>query len=107
MKKKLKFSSKIMLAVKKAMGIVVPSCDETSHLISQALDENISLIQKLRIRMHLMFCKYCRNFMKQMSLIRTIMKRQAVDEKLDKASRDISLSDQARKRIETQLKREN
>ena len=95
-----------MLAVKKAMGIVVPSCDETSHLISQALDENISLIQKLRIRMHLMFCKYCRNFMKQMSLIRAIMKRQAVDEKSDKVG-EVSLSDQARKRIETQLKREN
>lgn len=103
MKKKLKVSTQLMLAVKKAMALVVPTCDETSHLISQALDESISPLQKMRIRMHLMFCKYCRNFIKQMSFIRTILRRQTEDPKYDKPP-ETSLSDQARNRIETQLK---
>jgi predicted anti-sigma-YlaC factor YlaD len=104
MKKKLKFSSQLMLTVKKAMGLVLPSCDETSRLISQALDESISPLQKLRIRMHLMFCKYCRSFMMQMAFIRSILKHQARDRKYAKPS-EISLSDHARERIETSLKR--
>ena len=52
-----------------------PTCKEIHRLTSEGLDRNLSLIERVRIRLHLMVCAACPNFIKQMQLIRRAMRR--------------------------------
>lgn len=49
------------------------SCDESTNLISKKQDSRLNLLEKFQLWMHLMFCKFCRRYDKQIELIdRTI-----------------------------------
>lgn len=58
------------------MSRMMLSCEEVSQLTSEALDHKLTLRQKLGVRIHLMFCSFCRNFSIQMKSIRKIIKSQ-------------------------------
>jgi predicted anti-sigma-YlaC factor YlaD len=51
-----------------------PTCKEVHRLTSEGMDRELSLIERMRVRMHLMICNACRNFTDQMSLIRRAMR---------------------------------
>ncbi len=53
------------------------SCKEVTKLCSEALDRNLSLRERLSLRMHLMMCSGCTNFEEQMRHLRTITRRYA------------------------------
>lgn len=38
------------------------TCDEASHLISIGVEGNLSLRQRIRLKVHLFFCRQCRCF---------------------------------------------
>lgn len=46
------------------------SCREVSELVSKSLDVHLSLRERLAVRLHLMMCKHCSNFKKQMLFLR-------------------------------------
>lgn len=46
------------------------NCKQNSELLSQSLDRPVSLREKMAMRMHLMMCRGCRNFEKQLTFIR-------------------------------------
>lgn len=46
------------------------NCKENSELLSQALDRPVTLHERLATRLHLMMCRSCRNFEKQLAFIR-------------------------------------
>lgn len=46
------------------------NCKENSELLSQALDRPVTLRERLAMRLHLMMCRGCRNFEKQLAFIR-------------------------------------
>ncbi len=46
------------------------SCKEVTHLLSEAQERELSLGEKLGLRMHLVMCKGCSNFRDQMDFIR-------------------------------------
>jgi|CXWL01.1.fsa_nt_gi predicted anti-sigma-YlaC factor YlaD len=46
------------------------NCKQASELLSQALDKNLSLREKISLRLHLLICHGCRNFSKQMTVMR-------------------------------------
>jgi predicted anti-sigma-YlaC factor YlaD len=52
-----------------------PTCREVHRLVSEGLDRNLTLIERTRVRLHLMVCHACTNFSAQMSLIRQAMRR--------------------------------
>jgi predicted anti-sigma-YlaC factor YlaD len=52
-----------------------PTCREVHRLTSEGLDRELSLIERTRVRVHLMACRACRNFTDQMMLIRQSMKQ--------------------------------
>ena len=56
------------------MGIK-PTCKEIHRLTSEGLDRELSLIERVRMRAHLLVCDACRNFTDQMQLIRRAMRR--------------------------------
>jgi predicted anti-sigma-YlaC factor YlaD len=46
------------------------NCKENSELLSQALDRTVTLRERLAMRLHLMMCRGCRNFEKQLTFLR-------------------------------------
>ncbi len=56
------------------MGIK-PTCKEIHRLTSEGLDRELSLIERVRMRAHLLVCDACSNFTDQMQLIRRAMRR--------------------------------
>jgi hypothetical protein len=47
------------------------SCKEVTHLVSEAQDRHLSIAERLQLEMHLLICKGCANFRKQMDFLRT------------------------------------
>ena len=52
-----------------------PTCREVHRLVSEGLDRDLSLIERMRMRLHLLVCTACTNFNGQMHLIRKAMRQ--------------------------------
>jgi hypothetical protein len=55
--------------------MIFPSCKEVSHLVSQGLDRELGLGERLRLRAHLAICNGCRNFRRQLEFLRTAVRK--------------------------------
>lgn len=49
------------------------TCKEIHRLVSEGLDRELSLVERARMRLHLLICVACTNFSSQMQLIRQAM----------------------------------
>lgn len=61
------------------------SCKSATRLASEAMDRKLSMLEQLQLRLHLAVCNGCRNFTRQLDLIRHAGKR--LGEHLDDDSR--------------------
>jgi len=55
--------------------MIFPSCKEVSHLVSQGLDRELGLGERLRLRAHLAICNGCTNFKRQMEFLRRAIRK--------------------------------
>jgi hypothetical protein len=46
------------------------SCKDVSLKVSESLDHRLPMFQRLMIRMHLLMCRYCARFHRQILLVR-------------------------------------
>ncbi len=46
------------------------NCYEVTRLLSAAQDRPLSLVERLRLRLHLLMCPACRNFEQHMRVLR-------------------------------------
>ena len=53
------------------------SCKSITELVSAGLDRNLGATERLRVHLHLLFCSHCTNVERQLSLIRTFVRRLA------------------------------
>lgn len=60
-----------------------PTCKEIHRLTSESMDRNLSLVERTRIRLHLLVCNACRNFTGQMDLLRRAMRQMRPDSDRD------------------------
>ena len=51
-----------------------PTCREVHRLVSEGMDRDLSLVERLRMRLHLMVCDACTRFNGQMALLRSAMR---------------------------------
>jgi hypothetical protein len=51
------------------------SCREASRLMSQAQDRELSLGERVRLRVHLAICRGCRAFNAQLAFLRRAVRR--------------------------------
>ena len=56
------------------MGRLI-SCKDASRLISQMQDGDLPFGQRLRVRVHLLFCDACTQFERQVRYLRDVMRR--------------------------------
>ncbi len=61
---------KLVSAFKTGLRMLSPDCREASRLQSEALDHPLSLPQRVGLRMHLLICKWCRRYGKQIRFLR-------------------------------------
>jgi hypothetical protein len=54
-----------------------PTCREVHRLVSEAMDRDLSLLERSRMRLHLMVCAACTRFTGQMDLLRRAMRQGA------------------------------
>ena len=50
-------------------------CKQTSQLISQSLDRSLTLRERFALRLHLLICKYCKQFSQHIQTIRVALKQ--------------------------------
>ena len=50
-------------------------CKEASRLISQAMDQKLTLAQRAALRVHLSACEACTRFGAQMNALRSAMRK--------------------------------
>jgi hypothetical protein len=87
-------------ALRTGFCTVMPTCREASRLQSIALDQPLPLPKRFGLRLHLLVCKWCRRYSKQIRFLR----RAAHDhsEQLTEATPRI-LSPEARERLKRSL----
>lgn len=64
----MKYISDIM---GRGMTFVMLNCDKATFLLSKKDAEPLSCVEKVKLKMHLATCIYCRKFAKQSELITT------------------------------------
>jgi predicted anti-sigma-YlaC factor YlaD len=47
----------------------LPPCKEVTEMISRELDVGLSLLDRIKVRLHLMTCRWCRRYLKQIDFI--------------------------------------
>jgi hypothetical protein len=77
------------------------SCKAAARLQSEALDHKLTLRQQLGLRIHLVLCRWCSRYGKQIALI-----HEAARSRSDEMEKSVpqQLSDEARERIRKQLR---
>lgn len=61
---------------------IAATCKEAHRLSSEALDRELSLVERTRLRLHLLVCTACDNMNGQMNLIRRAMRRMPLADEL-------------------------
>jgi predicted anti-sigma-YlaC factor YlaD len=59
--------------LRKLRMILSLSCEEASHLTSDALDRELSRSEQWALRLHLLVCHACRRFKEQLDLMRALL----------------------------------
>lgn len=55
--------------IRKLFRIVSPSCEDMTELMSAMRDSKLSLRTRLRMRLHYLYCSYCRHVRDQMEFM--------------------------------------
>ena len=50
------------------------SCKNASQIISQSLDRPLTMRERFALKLHLLICKYCKQFSQQLHAIRVALK---------------------------------
>lgn len=89
--------------LKKGLRTISPNCREASRLQSEALDHALTPLQRFGLRVHLILCKWCRRYGKQIRFL-----RRAAHEHPDQVAEasPSTLSPESRERLKRALRDE-
>jgi len=91
---------KINAFLKSSLGTLMPSCREASRLQSEALDGKLSGAKRFGLSFHLLMCKWCRRYGRQIRFL-----RETAQEHPDRLADAVpqKLSPEARERIKRRI----
>src|SRR5438128_5853316 len=87
-------------ALKSGFRTLMPTCRQVARLQSDALDRRLSLSKRFGLRLHLLLCKWCRRYGKQIRFLRCAAHEHP--ENLTEAT-PRTLSPEARERLKRSL----
>jgi hypothetical protein len=79
------------------------SCKDVTRLISESMDHSLPLGKRVGVRFHLLICKFCARYERQLLLIRETVRRLVATEDGPGESHGESLSAEAKRRIRKSL----
>ena len=77
-------------------------CKKVSMMVSESMDRNLPIHQRLLIATHLLMCKYCHRFKKQLQVLRHAVGLEDIHE--DVLDRFPSLSKETREQIKQAMR---
>lgn len=78
-------------------------CKEVTKLISESMDTKLPLRKEIGLRIHLMMCKFCSLYKKQLLQIKKISEDFIAKLNDDEIFSSISLSSEAKERIKKEI----
>jgi len=75
------------------------SCKDVTRLISDSMDRSLPLGKRIGVRLHLMICRFCARYERQLLLIRETLRRIADPPEPPAALSPDALSPEVRERI--------
>ncbi|HGY54127.1 MAG TPA: hypothetical protein ENK44_00355 [Caldithrix abyssi] len=85
--------------VMKLIAMATPSCDVITHKISESFDRQLSLWDRVRIRLHVWSCVFCERYRRQLIMINDFLQKIS-EEDLS----DVHLSAEKKERIKESMK---
>src|SRR5258705_13058896 len=76
-------------------------CQAVVPVMSESLERRLGLVERTKLRLHLLVCGWCARYLKQIKLLRQAVSQR--DSANDSASR-LKLTDEARQRISDSLR---
>ena len=95
--------SNLLQPLAKGFKALSPDCREAARLQSESLDRRLPLSKRVGLRLHLVYCKWCRRYGRQISFLRSAA-RESTEH--DPAAPPQALSADARERIKRRLQSE-
>jgi len=79
------------------------NCKKVTQLLSESLDRNLSLYQRMGMRIHLIMCKFCSRYKEQLLFLRKTAR--LYSESSEDSNLSIQLSPEVGKRIKESMVR--
>lgn len=79
------------------------SCKDVTRLISELMDTSLPIGKRVGVRLHLLICRFCRRYERQLLLIRETVRRLAAMEDAYGSPIGEGLSEGAKERIRKSL----
>ena len=95
----------LMNFMMRVMNKITPTCDVITQKISESLDHKISLRNRLKIRLHILFCKWCRRYQRQLLSIHSLFEIRLQGEEEGTLPKGSTLTPEARERIKQNLRK--
>ena len=80
------------------------SCQEMSRIASQSLDHDPGRLERAALRLHVLYCKACRRYLRQITLLKHALRGLSMRTEDDQLLPEVALPDDARERIKNVLK---
>jgi hypothetical protein len=80
------------------------SCRDVTKLLSESMDTSLPIGKRIRVRVHLLMCKFCSRYERQLLLIRDTVRRLAASEENPAESSGETLSEESKERIRNSLR---
>jgi hypothetical protein len=78
-----------------------PTCPEVIRILSLGMDKELSLITRLKLRIHYLMCSFCERYAKQLKYMRAVARE--FPEKIGEVS-DAKLPSDAKERLKEALR---
>src|SRR5213596_1022409 len=78
-----------------------PTCTEVVRILSLGMDKQLSLMMRMKLRIHYLMCSFCERYAKQLKYMRTVARE--FPDKIGEVS-DASLSGVAKEQIKAALR---
>lgn len=93
--------TKMLKSFTRGMAELSPSCREATRLQSEAMDRPLALRKRIGLRIHLVLCRWCRRYGKQIGFLRSIAHDH---EKHEETLPQQALRSEAKERMKQRLK---
>jgi len=82
----------------------LPPCQQTVQVISQSMERELTLSERVLLKLHLWVCMWCQWYMEHLELMRSSLRAEGYETPDAKLELATVLSDDARERIKQSLK---